>query len=381
MNPLEKYLSVLPVLILLNQGFANGATIAVTQGSGTAILTKTDGAGANSPSNTLCDATNPDNCAPVDVTTGLAVHGTIAVSGTPTVAGTVSVSGTVPVSGTIAVSGTSAISGTATLAAGTQNVGSVVVTGLPAINVGSVNGTAISTANLPVAVVGTVPVSGTVGVSGTSAVSGTIAVSGTPTVAGTISVSGTVPVSGTVAATGTVGVSGTVPVSGTVGVSGTSAVSGTVTAQGTLANIVVLNFGFVAGTSTRIKNTVTISGTTTETLMAATASLHSYITDLMCFRTDAGTTLASVTFNDDNSTPFPLPPNSGAAMPINVPVVSNGTNATITFTSQAGITGSCTARGYVGTWISDDLPDYALPAEAGREHLAFLDLNVGYVRT
>lgn len=141
-----------------------------------------------------------------------------------------------------------------------------------------------------------------------------------------------------------------------------------------------LDFGFVAGSSSRVKNTVTISGTTAETLLAGTSGLHNYLTDLMCFRTDTGTTLAYVTLNDDNSTAIPLPQGSGAAPPINVPIVSNGTNTAITFTSQAGVTGTCTARGYTGTDLIEDLPTDALPQEAGRSHLAFLDnLNGGLV--
>lgn len=204
------------------------------------------------------------------------------------------------------------------------------------------------------------------GVSSTVTLAAGSANVGSVVASGTVSVAGTVPVSGTVTANGTVGISGTVPVSGTVGVSGTVPV------------FQALDFGFVAGTSARVKNTVTISGTTTETLLAATVGLHNYVTDLMCFRTDTGTTIAYVTLNDDNSTPDPLPQGSGAGPPINVPIVSNGTNTAITFTSQAGITGTCTVRGYSGTWLLDDLPAEALPAEEGRAHLAWLDdLNNG----
>lgn len=54
---------------------AQAATIAVTAGSGTNILTKTDGSSANAYSMTLCDATNPDNCAPIDATKGLTIQG------------------------------------------------------------------------------------------------------------------------------------------------------------------------------------------------------------------------------------------------------------------------------------------------------------------
>ena len=53
---------------------AQAATIAITQGAGTNMLTKQDGASANASTVTLGDATNPDNAAPVDATKGLMVQ-------------------------------------------------------------------------------------------------------------------------------------------------------------------------------------------------------------------------------------------------------------------------------------------------------------------
>lgn len=52
---------------------AQAATIPVTAGAGTNMLTKQDGSGNNSSTVTIGDATNPNNAAPVDPTKGLTV--------------------------------------------------------------------------------------------------------------------------------------------------------------------------------------------------------------------------------------------------------------------------------------------------------------------
>ena len=62
---------VLPFLVLWS--VAHAATVGVTPGSGTNFLTKTDGSGNNASSITVCDATTPTNCSPVDATKGIKI--------------------------------------------------------------------------------------------------------------------------------------------------------------------------------------------------------------------------------------------------------------------------------------------------------------------
>lgn len=69
---LKNLLLALALLALGGLG-ADAATVAMTQGSGTNMLTKQDGSSANASTVTLGDATNPDNAAPVDATKGLTV--------------------------------------------------------------------------------------------------------------------------------------------------------------------------------------------------------------------------------------------------------------------------------------------------------------------
>lgn len=68
----KKIIAALAIVALASSG-AYAATIAITQGAGTNMLVKQDGSGNSSYSLTLCDATNPNNCAPVDVTKGLTI--------------------------------------------------------------------------------------------------------------------------------------------------------------------------------------------------------------------------------------------------------------------------------------------------------------------
>lgn len=68
----KKLIAALAIVALASSS-ATAATIAITQGAGTNMLTKQDGSGNNAYSLTLCDATNPNNCTPVDVTKGLTV--------------------------------------------------------------------------------------------------------------------------------------------------------------------------------------------------------------------------------------------------------------------------------------------------------------------
>ena len=112
----------------------------------------------------------------------------------------------------------------------------------------------------------------------------------------------------------------------------------------------LLPFGFVVGTSAGIRNTITMTGTTATTLLPAQAALHGYLTDVVCFRTDAGTITATVTLNDTGNTPLVLPPNGGSSRSLVVPLISTGTNVAITATPSTALTSVvCSANGYSGT--------------------------------
>jgi cytoskeletal protein CcmA (bactofilin family) len=150
----------------------------------------------------------------------------------------VAVQGTVTVTGAVTVSGTVAVSGTVTVSGTVAVSGTVTVSGSV-----TVSGT--------VAVSGTVTVTGSVTVSGSVSITGSVTVEGAVTVTGSVTVSGTVAVSGTVTVTGTVAISGSVTVSGTVAVSGTVTVSGAVTVSGSVS---------ITGSVT-VEGAVTVSGT------------------------------------------------------------------------------------------------------------------------
>lgn len=90
---------LLSLLMALSIGSASAATISVTQGSGTNMLTKQDGSGNNASSVTLCDATTPTTCAPVSSTLGLAAF----LNTTPTLANG---NGVVPTQGGTVLSAT-----------------------------------------------------------------------------------------------------------------------------------------------------------------------------------------------------------------------------------------------------------------------------------
>jgi hypothetical protein len=162
----------------------------------------------------------------------------------------------------------------------------------------------------------------------------------------------TIPVSGTISVNG-----GTVAIGGAVTLAGTSPVS-----IGTSGSVVInpgtntigftvdaLNTGYVIGTSAEFDQFSTINGTAAVTAVAAFSGLHGNILDLLAFRTDAGTAMATITLNVANSLQIPLPPSGGASPPVRIPIKSNGTNVAITYTSQVGITGFVRAAGFSGT--------------------------------
>ena len=110
-----------------------------------------------------------------------------------------------------------------------------------------------------------------------------------------------------------------------------------------------LNSGWVAGTSVATRVALVNTGTTAGTLVSAYSTLKGEIVDLECFRQDAGTTTAWITFNDSVSTQIVLPVGGGASPPIRVPIKSTGTNTAITFTNSQSIAVSCNAGVYGGT--------------------------------
>lgn len=96
------------------------------------------------------------------------------------------------------------------------------------------------------------------------------------------------------------------------------------------------------------------TATTAVTLLGpAGAGLKNYITDVQCFRIDAGSNNAYVTFNDTGTTVMGLPSNGGFGGGNNfhlaVPLVG-AANATFTFSVSTAIsTVFCNVQGYKGS--------------------------------
>ena len=133
------------------------------------------------------------------------------------------------------------------LPAGSNNIGSVSISNLPAVQ--------------PVSIAGTISTAGTMSIVGTVATTGTVSISNFPTIQ---SVSGTVSLAGTPSITGSVAISNlpsVQPVSGTVSLSGVVATSGTV---------VISNFPGTQPVS--VVGTLTVRDTAAETSLATIAA-------------------------------------------------------------------------------------------------------------
>ena len=81
------------------------------------------------------------------------------------------------------------------------------------------------------------------------------------------------------------------------------------------------------------------------------SGVKTYITDIQCGRTDAGTTALAVTFNDNANTVMVLPNNGGGGgnnISPKIPLVT-AANATFTFSSSISVgTLICNAQGFSG---------------------------------
>lgn len=88
------------------------------------------------------------------------------------------------------------------------------------------------------------------------------------------------------------------------------------------------------------------TGSSITTIITAPGSGKLYITGAQCFRTDAGTTTAFVTFNDAAGTTMILPAGGGANAVFTTPLVGATTTA-FRFTPSTGLTTVyCNAQGY-----------------------------------
>jgi hypothetical protein len=101
-----------------------------------------------------------------------------------------------------------------------------------------------------------------------------------------------------------------------------------------------------------VRGAASTTGTGATTLIAAGgASIKTYITDIECGRTDAGTSAITVTFNDSASTVLVLPNSGGGGGNVkafNVPLVT-AANTAFTFTAGTGVTTLyCAAQGFSG---------------------------------
>jgi hypothetical protein len=101
-----------------------------------------------------------------------------------------------------------------------------------------------------------------------------------------------------------------------------------------------------------VRGAASATGTGATTIIAAQgASVKTYITDLECGRSDAGTSAIIVTFSDAASTVLVIPNSGGGGgnnKTFNVPLVT-AANTAFTFTAGSGVTTLyCDAQGYTG---------------------------------
>lgn len=89
------------------------------------------------------------------------------------------------------------------------------------------------------------------------------------------------------------------------------------------------------------------TGTGATTIIAAQgAGIKIKVTDVECFRTDAGATMIYATLNDASSTPVPIPPVGANNWSPKIPLTV-AANTALTFTASTGVsTLFCSAQGY-----------------------------------
>lgn len=103
-----------------------------------------------------------------------------------------------------------------------------------------------------------------------------------------------------------------------------------------------------------VRGAASATGTGATTVIAASgsASLKTYVTDIECGRTDAGTTPIFVTLNDvggtGSGTVLIIPAGGGNNKSFHVPLVT-AANTAFTFTASSGVTTLyCSAQGFTG---------------------------------
>ena len=103
-----------------------------------------------------------------------------------------------------------------------------------------------------------------------------------------------------------------------------------------------------------VRGSASTTGTGATTIIAASgsASLKTYVTDIECGRTDAGTTAITATFNDvggtGSGTVLIIPAGGGNNKSFHVPLVT-AANTAFTFTASSGVTTLyCSAQGFTG---------------------------------
>jgi len=103
----------------------------------------------------------------------------------------------------------------------------------------------------------------------------------------------------------------------------------------------------------KVRGSASTSGTTaTELIPAQGAGIYIHVKAVQCFRTDVGTTSeVHVILNDSASTPVPIPPPTGAAMPWYPIDLEAAANTHLTFTPSTVSSGAqptifCSAQGF-----------------------------------
>lgn len=107
-----------------------------------------------------------------------------------------------------------------------------------------------------------------------------------------------------------------------------------------------------ANKENQVRGATTSAVTTAVTLLGAISSTKQYVTDIECFRSDAGTSAITLTFNDTVTSVFVLPNagnGGGVVKNFQVPLLVNS-GSTFTFALSVAVsTVYCNAQGYKGT--------------------------------
>jgi hypothetical protein len=112
--------------------------------------------------------------------------------------------------------------------------------------------------------------------------------------------------------------------------------------------------GNPTGFTNQVRGTTTATDTAAHSILpSAGGGLKNYVTDIECFRTDAGTSPIVLTFNDSASTPFVLPASSsngsGVVKSFLTPLVTAAATAFTVTSGTAVTTLYCSAQAFTGT--------------------------------